>query len=148
MRHAGKSLLLVLILACMCQAKAQRSSVERLSQVHSIYVGEMGKSDDSERFRLLLADYLLKQGFVIVDKAEDADAKLTGVLATQLESGTTQARVTAQLKSGGRMLWGRDIGVRRDKFRIGFKYRDNVKLRAEDLAKALRKDWDKDAKVK
>jgi hypothetical protein len=121
------------------------ASVTKLYLVKRIYIGEMGKSDDADRFRLLLAEMLSKKGFLMVDRKDVADAVLEGVLSTQLTQGTTKARVSVSLKStGGESLWSGDFGVRM--VFIPSRNRDSIKLRAEDVADALRDDWKKAAK--
>jgi hypothetical protein len=120
------------------EAKAEKAPARYvpLADVRRILVSEMGNSDDASRFRDLLVEELAARGFTVVDSEEDADAILSGSIATQLQQGTTKARATARLKSpDGRPLWSDDFGVR---FVVGFgRARDSVKLRAEDVASAL-----------
>jgi hypothetical protein len=125
------------------KAEDKTTTADGLYKVQKIFVGDMGKSDDSERFRMLLTEDLAKKKFTIVDQREKADAVLTGVLSTQLSRGTTRARVSVQLKStDGSSLWSGDFGVH---FALGF-HRDSIKMRAEDVADGLRDDWKKSAK--
>lgn len=122
-----------------------KGGVSQLYEVHKIYIADMGKSDDSERFRELLSETLANKKFTIVDKPEGADAILQGVISTQLYKGTTRARTSVQLKSAsGQRLWSGDFGVRLVLL-PGF-HRDGIKLRAEDVADGLRDDWKKSAK--
>jgi hypothetical protein len=107
-----------------------------LEQVKRIYLAEMGKSDDAERFRYLLNDELAAKGFTVVENEEDADATLSGIVSTQLSKGTTHARAAVKLKSpDGRLLWQDEFGVH---IVFGFGKRDSIKLRAEDVADGLR----------
>jgi hypothetical protein len=122
---------------------ALKPGVKNLYEVQKIYVDEMGKSDDSDRFRILVREKLAGKGFSMVDTPEDADAILKGTLATQLSQGTTKARASVYLKSqGGATLWSDDFGVR---FVFG-PHRDSIKLRAEDVADGLHGAWKKSAK--
>ncbi len=122
----------------------ERSGGKNLYEVRKIFIDEMGKSDDAERFRLLLGEKLSEKGFTIVEKPDDADAILKGALATQLAQGTTRARVSVYLKSiTGQSLWNEDYGVR---FVFG-PHRDSIKLRAEDVANGLQDAWKKSAKA-
>lgn len=119
------------------------ASIHQLYLVNKIYVGEMGKSDDAERFRMLVRENLTMKGFTVVEKKEDADAILSGIVSTQLSQGTTRARASAELRAqDGTTLWSGDFGVH---LKFGL-HRDSLKLRAEDLADGLRDDWKKAAK--
>jgi hypothetical protein len=122
----------------------EKVGVKNLYEVRKIYIDEMGKSDDAERFRLLVGEKLSEKGFTIVEKPDDADAILKGALATQLSQGTTKARASVYLKSvSGQSLWNEDYGVR---FVFG-PHRDSIKLRAEDVANGLHDAWKKSAKA-
>jgi hypothetical protein len=127
-------------------AKKRRSV--GFADVKTIYIAEMGKSDESERFRSLLSDKLSEKGFTIADKEEDSDATLKGTLSTEEEKGTTKARVSVMLKSSlDTILWSDDFGVRMMLF-AGVRGRDSVKLRAGDVADGLHKAWKKAQKGK
>lgn len=116
------------------------------AEVKRIYVGPMGNSDDAERFRMLLKDELGDKGFAVVEKESDADAVLTGVLATQLSQGTTRARASVTLKGpDGETLWSDSFGVRMS---FGLGRRDNVKQRAGDVADGLHDAWKKVQKTR
>lgn len=108
--------------------------------VRKIHVGNMGETNEAERFRLLLEEELAKKGFTIVDAPEKADAVLTGVLSVRVLDKKTQARVYVKLiTAGGERLWGRDFGSRA----TVFNRTEPVKLRAQDVAKGLWADWQK-----
>lgn len=78
-------------------------------------------------------------------KAEEADAILTGVLAVRVDSDESLARVTVALKSAdGQRIWGRDF---QPHMKIGGTG-DTVKMRAQDVAKALKRDATSVAKKK
>ncbi len=104
----------------------------------------MGKSDEAERFRLLLINELDKVGFVTTDDSKAADSVLTGVLSVRVYADESLARVTVVLKAAdGQRIWGQD-------FEPHFKFggtKDTVKLRSQDVAKALRKDVDRAARI-
>ena len=111
-------------------------AVERLRNVQTIYIGSMGQSDEAERFKLLLEDALTKQKFTIVEKEQDADAVLSGVLSIRVYDKESIARVTVRLKNQtGALLWSGDFQPKMSFFGSS----DTVKLRAENVAKGLRK---------
>ena len=121
-----------------------KAGAKNLYEVRKIFIDDMGKSDDSERFRLLLRGKLSDKGFTIVDNSDEADGILKGTLATQLTQGTTKARASVYLKSqSGATLWDDDFGVH---FVFG-PHRDSIKLRAEDVANGLHSAWKKSAKA-
>jgi hypothetical protein len=126
----------VAIAALLLFCSASFAQTIDLHSVKKIYVGSMGQSDEAERFKMLLTDELGKAGFVTTDDAKSADADLTGALSVRVYSDESRARVTVVLKTtDGARLWGGDFEPH---FKLGGK--DSVKLRAEDVAKALRKD--------
>jgi hypothetical protein len=137
MKMSFATLLVVLCLLATAPSFAQPSN---LGSVKKIYVGSMGQSDEAERFKLLLVDELGRVGFSTIDDAKSADAVLTGALSVRVYADESRARVTVILKTpDGERLWGKD-------FEPHFKLRgsnDSVKLRAQDVAKTLRKDIDK-----
>jgi hypothetical protein len=121
----------------------QQNHVTKLYEVQRIYVGEMGSSDETERFRLLLEDELRKKGFTIGASIENADAVLTGILSLRPEESRFLARATVRLKTATNTLWSGDF---EPKLHLRGP-RDSVKLRAQDIADKLRDDWKKSAKV-
>jgi hypothetical protein len=115
-----------------------------LASVSKIYIGSMGQNDEAERFRILLDTELTKAGFTTVDAPEKADGVLTGALAVRVYADESVARVTVVLKTpDGKHLWDKDFEPHGHLGRI-----DTVKLRAQDVAKALRKEVGKGAKGK
>ena len=121
------------------------SPTNDLRVVQKIYVGDMGSDDEAERFRLLLAERLVKRGFTVVNKPEAADAVLTGALAVRVFDDNARARVSVQLHAAdGTLLWSRDFGS--SFFRNTFTLTEPVKRRADEVAKALRNEWGKEAK--
>jgi hypothetical protein len=118
--------------------------VVSLASVKRIQVGSMGQSDEAERFRLLLADELGKVGFATTDDAKTADAVLTGALSVRTYAEKSRARVTVVLKTpGGLRMWGKDFQPR---LNLKFGTSDTVKLRAQDVARTLRKDVEEAAR--
>ena len=140
----GFSLVLVLTGSALGAAGSLRPEVTgqtKLQSVRQIYVGEMGRSDEARRFRLLLQDQLAKKGFVVVEKIEDADAILTGALSVRVDEGS-QARAYIRLDAqNGERLWARDFGEHL--FKGLFTFKEPVKLRAEEVARALRSQVNK-----
>ncbi|HVF51152.1 MAG TPA: hypothetical protein VNA19_13750 [Pyrinomonadaceae bacterium] len=123
---------------------AQASEATRLHQVQRIYIGDMGDRDSAERFRLLLEEQLVKRGFGVVLREEQADAILGGVLSMPVLEAESDARITAQLRTpGGQLLWSGNFGPKLTSF---FRFKDPLKLRAEELANRLKKDWEQSAK--
>lgn len=138
MKKVGLQILLCALLAISCLAQGTGS----LGAVNKIYVGSMGQSDEAGRFQLLLVDELGKVGFATTDDAKSADAVLTGALSVRVYAEESRARVTAVLKTPeGLRLWGKDFEPH-----FNFGASDTVKLRAQDVAKALRKDVHKAGK--
>ncbi|HAF12195.1 MAG TPA: hypothetical protein DCK99_00580 [Blastocatellia bacterium] len=88
----------------------------------------------------------LSEHFTVVDKPEEADAILKGVLSTQLAEGTTKARTSVSLlATDGHHLWSDDFGVRWV-WGPASRCRDSIKLRAEDVANGLYGAWKKSMK--
>ncbi len=131
-------ILFCVLVTATCFAQGNGS----LASVKKIYVGSMGQSDEAERFRLLLADELGKAHFATTEDAKTADAVLTGALSVRVYAEESRARVTVVMKTpDGLRLWEKDFQPH-----LKFGGADTVKLRAQDVAKTLRKDVDKAAK--
>jgi hypothetical protein len=110
-----------------------------LGTVSAIHIGSMGQSDDAERFRMLLEEELNKVHFRVTSDAGRADASLTGALSVRVYADSSVARATVVLKGAQEAaLWRGDFQPRRTCSR-----KDTVRLRAEDVAKELRKAVDK-----
>ena len=115
---------------------------DELGFVQKIYVGDMGVADEADRFRLLLEEQLTKKGFRVVERAENADAILTGALSVRVFDDKSEARAFVRLTtSGGERIWARDFGSRL--LTNPFKRAEPVKRRAEEVANRLREDWRK-----
>ncbi|HEX8776307.1 MAG TPA: hypothetical protein VF735_22240 [Pyrinomonadaceae bacterium] len=126
------------------EARAVDSDAHRdgLGVVQKIYVGDMGGADEADRFRLLLEEQLTKKGFTVVERAESADAILTGALSVRVFDNKSEARAFVRLTSpGGQRIWARDFGSRL--LTNPFKRAEPVKRRAEEVANRLREDWRK-----
>lgn len=118
---------------------------KNLYQLKKIFVGEMGKTDEAERFRILLADALGTKGFTVVDKSEDADAVLSGILIVRTYDDKSSARATVAFKSKyGERFWSGDF---EPKFVLFKRVPDTVKARAEEIADKFFDDWQKTAKA-
>jgi hypothetical protein len=121
--------------------------------VQKIYVEEMGTSDEAARFRLLLEDQLSSRGFTVVDSPEKADAVLGGALSVDdsgIFGGDSDVGVTARLTSGGgERLWGYNIGGQITILNPvkSLKFKEPIEYRAKELAKRLRKDWERSARA-
>jgi hypothetical protein len=123
------------------ETRARRSSA--LAEVRKIYVGDMGRDDEAERFRLLLEEQLTRRGFTVVGRPEDADAVLTGALSVRVYDEKSEARVFVRLESpSGARLWSRDFGHKR--FKVNpLSLKEPTRRRAEEVAETLRRDWAK-----
>jgi hypothetical protein len=128
-----------------------------LYQVKKIYIGDLGSSDEATRFVMLLEDELAERGFTVVGKPAEADALLVGALSVTsptvgIYGGWPDVAVTVRLNTqGGERLWSVNLPKPRSPFSIrvrgGFKYKEIVEYRAEELAKELRGDWEKSARA-
>jgi hypothetical protein len=120
-----------------------RRQPSQLRDVHKIYVGDMGKADEAERFRYLVGEELQKKGFTIVESADEADAVLSGALSVRVGDENTQARAFVKLESkAGQRLWARDFGHRAIILNP-FDRKEPTKRRAAEIATELRKEWDR-----
>jgi hypothetical protein len=123
--------------------RPRRQGAAALRDVRTIYVGDMGKADEAERFRFLLGQELEKKGFKVVERADDADAVLTGALSVRVGDDTTEARAFVKLESrAGERLWARDFG-HRAVILNPFDRKEPTKRRAAEIADELRKAWDR-----
>lgn len=150
--RASRTLILIVVSMIIAQSSLQSSvaGIESQSQsqvqvAQKIYVGNMGENDEAERFRLLLEEQLSAKGFTVVDRSEEADAILTGVLSVRVHDKKTQARVYVKLSTPeGARLWGKDFGSR---ITSPFNRTEPVKLRAQDVANGLRDEWEPSGKA-
>ena len=154
MRKIQVTLLLMVLWLCPdVLAETPQTGAGALHLVQKIYVEEMGTSPEAGRLRLLLEDQLSERGFTVVDSSQKADAVLSGVTSVAragIDGGPADIAITARLTStDGSRLWSTNIGGQR--FVINpikaFNFREPVEHRARELAKRLRGDWEKSAKV-
>jgi hypothetical protein len=150
-RLSLRTLLLATLICLSASASLASDGSERprrqpaLRDVHKIYVGDMGRADEAERFRFLVGEELQKRGFTIVERAEDADAVLTGALSVRVGDDSTEARAFVKLEAqGGQRLWAKDFGNRLIYNPLSRK--EPTKRRASEIAKELRNDCDKAGK--
>ena len=155
MRKLTTAVVLVLLVMTF-QVSAQtypQAKPTALHLVRKIYVEAMGTSAEASRFRMLLEDQLHGQGFTVVDRSELADAVLGGAVSVDGPSifgGDSGIGVTARLTSGvGERLWGYNIGGQIIILNPvkSLKFKDPIEYRARELAKRLRKDWEKSARA-
>ncbi len=159
MRKPFTAVLLSALWLCAAGASAAaraQAGPAALHLVQKIYIGELGASDEAARFRLLLEDELNRRGFAVVDKAEKADAVLSGALSVSpggVHGGVGgNVAVTVRLVSpGGERLWSINLPkpvTLASAFKVrGLKVREPVEYRAEELAKELREDWERSARA-
>ncbi|HEY9284374.1 MAG TPA: hypothetical protein VIP46_13040 [Pyrinomonadaceae bacterium] len=114
-----------------------------LRDVRRIHVGDMGTADEADRFRFLLEEQLRKRGFTVVGSAAEADAVLSGALSVRVMDEKSEARAFVKLEdAAGRRLWARDFGHKQ--FLVNpFSRQEPTKRRAEEVAKELRRDWER-----
>ena len=144
-----KTVALILCLLAGAPAASAESGNERarklpdLRDVRKIYVGDMGTADEADRFRFLLEEQLKRRGFTVVGAASEADAVLTGALSVRVFDEKSEARAFVKLEdAAGRRLWARDFGHK--KFLVNpFSRQEPTKRRAEEVAKELRRDWER-----
>ena len=149
MRLTATLALTLCFLAGATAAAASGSGNERarklpdLRDVRKIYVGDMGTEDEADRFRFLLEEQLRKRGFTVVSAAGEADAVLTGALSVRVFDQKSEARAFVKLEdASGRRLWARDFGHK--KILVNpFSRQEPTKRRAEEVAKELRRDWER-----
>ena len=133
----------------------QTQTIAALHLVQKIYIEELGSTDEAARFRLLLEDKLTQRGFVVVDKPDRADAVLRGALSVSSAGkygGASDISVTVRLYSSqGERLWSINLpkpATFSSALKVrGFRFKEPVEHRAEELAKELRNDWEKSAKA-
>jgi hypothetical protein len=142
LRVIAAALCLTALAAAAAHAAGQARSrrVATLPDVQKIYIGDMGADDEADRFRLLLEEQLLKRGFSVVLRPEDADATVTGVLTVRTYDDKSEARATVRLVSpSGEVLWAKDFGHKR--FSVNpFSLQEPTRRRAEEVAEALRRE--------
>jgi hypothetical protein len=151
-RLSLRTLLLASLLCLSAHASLASDGAERprrqpaLRDVRKIYVGDMGRADEAERFRFLLGEELTKRGFVVVESAQDADAVLTGALSVRVGDDSTEARAFVKLEAPTthQRLWAKDFGNRL--IFNPLKRKEPTKRRASEIAKELREDCDKAGK--
>ena len=143
----------VCVLPIAIKAQTQPPGQTRLHDVQSIYIEDLGGSDEAARFKLLIEGELSNKGFKIVDSAKQADATLSGVISLvdpgYYFRGTNDISVTLKLAGadGSRLWTGNSAGQIRIYNPIRAQTFDEpVAYRARELAKKLRDEWQKSAK--
>jgi hypothetical protein len=127
------------------QQRARRTAA--LQKVQKIYVGDMGEAFEADRFRLMLEEQLLKRGFDVARKAEDADASLTGVLDVRYYDYNYAASATVRLVSDAEeVLWAKDFAEDGYAAMNPFNRKEPLRRRAEEVAEALKREIKKPAK--
>jgi hypothetical protein len=112
-----------------------------LHKVERIFVGDMGQGNEAERFRLLLAQELSRANFKTVDRLENADAILTGVLVVRTYEYKSDAKATVVLKNAkGETVW--ESGFDPPKKPKVKRLNDPVMFQAQVIARRLRDDWE------
>ena len=148
--------LVVLLLVMTSQVSAKTSpqaGATTLHLVQKIYVADMGTSPEAARFRLLLEDQLSGKGFVVVTRAEDADAVLGGAVSLSRSGvfgGPADINVTARLTSaGGVRLWSVNSGGQIVILNpvSSLKFNEPLEYRAKELAKKLSHAREQSAKA-
>ena len=113
---------------------AKKQISPHLHNISRILLDIEGDSDDADRFRILLAEYLEAEAFVIVDSIEDSDATLTGIYSVRMKRGTEKATATLRLLlPSGENVWSFEYSPRTSSSRTAH-------YTASAAAKQLRKD--------
>ena len=99
-----------------------------------IYIGSMGPSEYSERFRLLLEDELRKVGLRVVEDEKQAEVVIDGVLTNRRGEVTVRAK-----NAKGQRIWSGDFRPTGRHGFTRFTRVDPLRLRAIAVAKALSK---------
>ena len=148
--------LLVVLLVMTSQVAAKISPQAGAATLHlaqKIYVEDLGTSPEAARFRLLLEDQLSAKGFVVVTRAEDADAVLSGAVSLSRSGvfgGPADINVTARLTSvGGVRLWSVNSGGQIVILNpvSSLKFNEPLEYRAQELAKKLSHAREQSAKA-
>ena len=139
----------LILLSCAHAISAQcveKSEFPQLCTIQRIYIEELGNTDEAARFKFILAESLEDEGFRIVERKEDADAVLSGIVVAEdfmsVYKGTGRTKIVARgnmlLKSAqGERIWKME-------FKPGFfKRTDGVKSMAKKVAEQLGDDWRK-----
>ena len=137
------TLFLTIVAATAAGAQERPRRLSILPAVQKIYVGDMGNDDEAERFRLLLEEQLLKRGFTVVAREDEADATLTGALSVRVYDEKAEARVSVRLTSNStsEVMWAKEFGHKR--IHNPFSLQEPTKRRAEEVAEALRREFRK-----
>ena len=138
----------VVALAASAAGQQRTRRTEALQKVQKIYVGDMGAAVEAERFRLMLEEQLLKRGFDVASKAEEADASLTGVLDVRYydyEYNYSASATVRLISSGEELLWAKDF-AERGYVMNPFNRKEPMRRRAEEIAEALKREIKKPAK--
>ena len=109
-----------------------------LAGVQTIHVESPGHDDEAVRFRRVLSEKLAAAGVVVDDDRQASDGVLTGFLSLWVHHWSTHASATLALDTpDGRRLW--DAAFKERFFSLTLNS-DAVTVRADDVAKRLRKD--------
>lgn len=145
-------LTVICVLPAFSRAAPSQTTKLALHDIQTIYVDDMGSSDEAVRFRLLLEDAIAKQSFKVADSADHADAVLSGIVSI-VDSGyygvPNDIGVTVKLTTAdGHRVWTGNSGGQIVRYNPipSIKPEEPILHRARELAKKLRTDWQKSAK--
>jgi hypothetical protein len=117
----------------------QSAAVRQPCSVQSIYVADLGTDARHVNFRLFLEKWLSKKKFTIVQKPQDADAVLAGVLS--ISSGNKYSKLAfkdAELKTAsGVATWQGDFDIT-TKNAFGWLGRGHIENGAKRIAENIR----------
>jgi hypothetical protein len=107
----------LLILSCMCllAVTTVAQNTQRLAGVKKIYLGELGKDENSDLIREKIRIRLMKsERFSIVETPEDADAILTGAAGVSSKHVSTVSTnpATGQVSGSGGTVYDGSAVVR------------------------------------
>lgn len=93
--------------AAVAAGRAQNETADQPCRVRRIYVAELGGSDEAERFRKELRRQLKRRHFSTAERAEGAEAVLTGKFSAAGDdrSGKVSFEGGELKDAGGARLW-------------------------------------------
>ena len=109
MRARAVAAVLLFLIAATCAYAAPPAVA--VKDVHTIYLGRFGDSDEAERFRMVLSIELPRRGFTLVHTLNDADAELQGILTIHESVAGPVVSCTAELvNQHNDRVWAGDYG--------------------------------------
>ena len=130
-RRARLSSALILLMTLASAVAAQEREIG-LADVSTIYVASLGTTSAAESYRSLLAWQLVSVGFQVADRAEEAEATLSGIVMVKPRGKEPQLifKTATLVLPTGRTLWSRK-----------FRPTKSAQLQTKRIARSLRAGW-------